>query len=523
VDILRRLRQNERGFALIMALGALTVLSFVIVSAVEFTSSNARSAYASKSNNAAYTLAETGLNNALSIIFSTDTPLFANLLPSKTDYFDENMSLANHTTANYNTWSGTLDTSFPNSNCPGHAACWLVTSTGYVRNISGASRPETRVLKVNVPVDPLYAQPLVNPAYDYVYVYGTGAASGCDFDAQNSSDFESALYVQGNLCLSNSAVVMNELHVWGTVDAKSPQTGIGKSTSYNTSGVHVKGGCRYNSSGVYHSPCGTADHAWANPVDDGSPRTLTPPNTDATGWYKASSPGPYFPCTTSSGTPSNATSWANAFDNDQGSTPDATKMNRSITNTFNLTPSTAYSCKNGFGELTWNPSASPKTLTLKGTVFIDGNARIDIGSVIKYTGVGSLYLSGSFVVKGTNVCAVVSGSTCDWSLPGSGHWDVQNNFIDVVAGIVGGGGQSETPATDVSVEFYSSGFQGAVTAAQRVDVSTQSSFQGPLVERSMSLGQSLATYPFGTLAYVPTATPGNPIKSVILGTPAYSG
>jgi hypothetical protein len=39
----------------------------------------------------------------------------------------------------------------------------------------------------------------------------------------------------------------------------------------------------------------------------------------------------------------------------------------------------------------------------------------------------------------------------------------------------------------------------------------------------MSLGQSLTTYPFGTLAYVPTATPGNPIKSVTLGTPAYSG
>jgi hypothetical protein len=317
---------------------------------------------------------------------------------------------------------------------------------------------------------------------------------------------------------------MNELHVWGTVDAKSPQTGIGKSTQNNTHGVHVKLGCRYASSGAYHSPCGTADHAWASPVDDASPRTLTPPNTDAAGWYKAASPGPYFPCTTSSGTPSNATSWANAFDTDQGTTPNAAKMNRSITNAFNLTTSSSYSCKNGFGELSWD--ASTKTLTIKGTVFIDGNARIDPPSgtsVVTYTGVGSLYLSGSFVVKGTNFCAIKSGTTCDWSLPGSGHWDVQNNFIDVVAGLVGGGGQSETPASDVSVELYGAGFQGAVTASQRVDVSTNSSFQGPLVERAMSLGQSLTTYPFGTLAYVPTATPGNPIKSVILGTPGYSG
>jgi hypothetical protein len=504
-----------------MALGALTVLSFVIVSAVEYTSSNSRQSYASKSSQSSFTLAETGLNNALSIIFSTDTPLFSGLLPSTTDYYDENMSKVNRTTGNYNIWSGTLDTSFPNSNCPGHAACWMVTSTGYVRNPANGSKPETRVLKANVPVDPLYAQPLVNPVYDYVYVYGTGAPSGCDFDAQNSSDFESALYVQGNLCLSNSAVVMNELHVWGHVDSNSPQTGIGKSTSYNTHGVHVAGGCRYQS-GAYHIPCGTTDHVWANPADDSSPRTLTPPNTDGAGWYKAASPGPYFPCTTSSGTPSNAATWANAFDNDQGSTPDATKMNRSVANTFNLTPSTgSYSCVNGFGQIAWN--LSTKTLTLKGTVFIDGNARVDIGGAVKYSGVGSLYLSGSFVVKGTNFCAVVSGTTCDWSLPGSGHWDVQNNFINVVAGIVGGGGQSETPASDVSVELVSAGFQGAVTAQQRVDVSTNSVFQGPLVERAMSLGQSLTTYPFGTLSYVPTATPGNPIKSVILGTPAYSG
>ena len=277
MNILRRLRQNERGFALIMALGALTVLSFVIVGVIDYTSSNARETYASKSSNASYTLAEAGINNALSIIFTTDTPLFSGLLPSKTDYYDENMTLVNRTTGNYNIWSGTLDTSFPNSNCPGHAACWIVTSTGYTRNPAGGSAPEQRKLTVKVPVDPLYAQPLVNPAYDYVYVYGTGAASGCDFDAQNSSDFESALYVQGNLCLSNSAVVMNELHVWGTVDAKSPQTGIGKSTANNTHGVHVKGGCRYASTGAYHSPCGTADHAWASPVDDASQESSPKP------------------------------------------------------------------------------------------------------------------------------------------------------------------------------------------------------------------------------------------------------
>jgi Tfp pilus assembly protein PilX len=526
VNILRRLRQNERGFALIMALGALTVLSFVIVSAVEYTSSNSRQAYASKSSQSAYTLAEAGLNNALSIIYNTTTPAYTGLLPQTTDYYDENMSRVARTTANYNTWSGTLDTSVPQTQCTGHAACWIVTSTGYVRNPAGGSKPETRQLTIKVGVDPVFTQPLVNPAYDYVFVYGTGAPSGCDFNASNSSSFTSALYVQGNLCLSNSAVVAEELHVWGAVTTNSPQAGIGTSSNYDTKGVHVKGGCRYstNGTGSYNSPCGTGDHVWANPAADASPRTLTPPTIAWTSWYKLASPGPYSACQTSSGTPNNTSNWATAFDGDQGTAPDPTKMNRSVPSTFNLTPTSSYSCKTAFGELSYD--ASNHVLTVKGTVFIDGNARVDPGSgvsVIRYTGVGSLYLSGSFVLKGTSLCAAVSGNTCDWSLPGSGHWDVANNFLNIVAGGIGGGGQNDTAASDVSVELIRAGLQSEVTAAQRVDVSAQSSFQGPLVESSLTLGQSLTTYPFGTLTNVPTATPGNNVSAYTVSSPSGYG
>jgi hypothetical protein len=158
-------------------------------------------------------------------------------------------------------------------------------------------------------------------------------------------------------------------------------------------------------------------------------------------------------------------------------------------------------------------------------VFIDGNARVDGGniSLVKYVGVGSIYLSGSFVVKGTKLCAAVASpaTNCDWAKPGAGHWDVANNFLDVVAGGVGGGGQTETADSTVSVALVSAAYQGAVTAANRIDVTSQSSFQGPLVERSLTLGQALTTYPFGTLSYVPTATPGNPVKSVTVGSPSF--
>jgi hypothetical protein len=62
-----------------------------------------------------------------------------------------------------------------------------------------------------------------------------------------------------------------------------------------------------------------------------------------------------------------------------------------------------------------------------------------------------------------------------------------------------------------------------MTAASKLDVGSSSNFQGPLVERQLTLGQSLTTYPFGTLTNVPTATPGNPIKALTLGTPTGFG
>ena len=513
--LLHRLRSEESGIALVMALGTIVVLSILVVSVIDYSATNSRESSLSSYRQRAYTLAEAGLNDGLSVLSISQTPLFAALLPSRTEYYDGGSV----------TWSGTLDQTQPQTQCPGHIACWIITSVGSIRNPAGGSLVQTRSLTVRVPMDPVYQQPLVNDAYDYVFVYGTGAVGGCDFSASNSSAFTSALYVQGNFCLSNSATVTEETHVWGSVTVSSPQAGIGTSTTADTKGVHIKNGCRYstNGSGSYNSPCTGTDHVWANPVTDASPITLAAPVIDWTGWYKNSSPGPYSPCQSSSGTPSNTSNWATAFDGDQGSSIDTSKMNRSVPGSFNLTPSTAYSCKNAFGELSWNPGASPPTLTLKGTVFIDGNARVDGGNIalVKYVGVGSLYLSGSFVLKGTKVCAATVSpySDCDWNKPGAGHWDVANNFMDVVAGGVGGGGQSETADSTVSVALVSAGYQGAVTAANRVDVTSQSSFQGPLVERSLTLGQSLTTYPFGKLAYVPTATPGNLVTAVTMAAP----
>jgi Tfp pilus assembly protein PilX len=525
--------REERGFALPIALGTMLVLAILLVGIISYTTANSRTAYLSNSRQQSYTLAQAGLNNAISVIRTSSTPMWSGLLPSTTTSYSGGSV----------TWSGTLDDVTPGTTCnmPNDAAligCWTITSTGDVRNPAGAADSKLK-LSVRVPLEGEFSQLLVNPAYDYVYVYGTGAASGCDFANSNNSTFGSRLYVQGNMCISNNTQVTNEVNVGGHAAFTSPQASIGTSSTYDTYGVHIVGGCSTSSSGPFTPwACGTAQHVYANPVADKNVASLTPPDIigSAQGWYKSASPGPFAPCKTSSGLPSNTSNWATAFDNNvpAGAAPATTWLDRSETATFNLTPSTAYSCTTSLGQISWDPSAKDAngntvpTLTVKGTVFIDGNARIAPSSIqlIRYVGVGSIYLSGSFVLKGTNVCAayIFSSKDCDWSLPGSGHWDVSSNFLNIVAGVVGGGGQTETPDSSTSVELQTAHYQGAITAALKIDVSSATVTQGPLVEQQMTLGQALTTYPFGTLTSVPSATPGNPISAVKLLKPTlYTG
>ena len=196
-----RLRR-ERGFALPLALAITVVLGISVTAAITYTSSTSRAASVSKSRNQAYHLAEAGINNAMNTISTSTTPNLSTLLPSRTATYDNGTV----------TWSGTLDESDPNVSCPGHLACWNVTSTGIARNPTGAASLR-RTLTIKVPLDPIYVQHLVNDVYDYVFVYGTGDPSGCDFNNSNNTTFDSPLYVQGNLCVSNSTAITNELHV----------------------------------------------------------------------------------------------------------------------------------------------------------------------------------------------------------------------------------------------------------------------------------------------------------------------
>ena len=103
---------------LIMAIGILGVLSLTGATLIYYSSSNARSASASKGHETAYTLAEAGVAQALSVLNNSLSPLTGSLLGSTTLQLEGGSV----------TYSGTLN-----------GTTWTITSTGTVTNPTGAA------------------------------------------------------------------------------------------------------------------------------------------------------------------------------------------------------------------------------------------------------------------------------------------------------------------------------------------------------------------------------------------------
>ena len=121
-------------------------------------------------------------------------------------------------------------------------------------------------------------------------------------------------------------------------------------------------------------------------------------------WYLNANPGPYYPCLPpASGEAANPT-WSFDPTVAAGSASDAVKLTYKNNNAglINLTPGTSYTCKTWAGELSWN--ATTHVLTVRGTMFIDGSAKIDNGLTNSYTGQGVIYMSGTLLIKNSKLC-----------------------------------------------------------------------------------------------------------------------
>ena len=476
----RRLRE-QTGITLVMSIGILGMLTLTGTTLIYYSSTTKRSAAYSNRNSNAYVLAEAGINEMMAVLSRPEN----NALNKYLLGVQPNGTVVKTTSA-YDggtvTWWGVLDEG---------SATWSISSVGETKNPTGPSAtPIRRMLTAKVPVTPTLSGPLNSPAWNYIYSTRTG--NTCDMVISQSVQVASPLYVNGNLCLQNTAGISSgPLVVKGQLTLSQSANAVG-SLAAPINEAHIANGCQWKNSPL-HSLCSPLDNVFARVLDT-SPTQIAAPAVDWDGWYRNASPGPYFACHTQSGT-------VPVFDNDQGSplSPDPSKRNGSVPGSFNLTPGTSYSCQTAGGELSWN--ASTRVLTVRGTTFIDGNAQVQNGALNTYQGQGSLYLSGTLLVKNSKLCAHVAAGNCD-----SAGWNPNTTMLVVVAN---GPGGIQVPVGD-SVQLVSSTFQGALYGTNAVEIYTTSQAIGPIIGSTVYLGQSTATS-FPSVTVAPSGMPGSPM------------
>ncbi len=147
--------------------------------------------------------------------------------------------------------------------------------------------------------------------------------------------------------------------------------------------------------------------------------------------------------------------------------------------------------------------------TISGIVFIDGSAHVDTNSVstgwgsntaVRYVGQGFLWLSGTFLVKNSILCAT---PTSNWSGCDAGAWDPNKVAMGIAAN--GSGGQL---SAGMGIQVVSGAFQGIFYATHNITVDTTGKMQGPMISLStVNIGQN-GDLSFPPVSILPAGTPG---------------
>lgn len=482
--------KNQEGIALVVVLGALTVLSIAGASAAAYTTSNVKTGSRSAKDELSFSLSEAALNNAMAVLSNpSNNALDPDTLP-KTEATASSVPYEGGTAK----WWGVLNRD---------DAVWTVHAVGLYNNPTGSGAGQVRrELTARVPVFPNNTQPSNNPVWSYIYARATG--SPCDVSLANNLAGSSQFYVVGNLCLKqNVSITQAALIVHGNLDLEN-NAFVGASTSMSTRvETYVGGQCRY------------AGAAWGNPCSGNQDARkifskMTPPVTYSVGvnhvapviaepaadfptWYENGIPGPSQSCTTVSGTPP-------TFDNNYPN------RDHSVSTDFELTPASSYTCRvgtaaNASGELSWN--AATKVLTVKGTIFIDGGAKVTNGAVNQYNGQSTLYLSGGFTVNnGSKLCGGVSGSDCAFAA-----WDPNTEMLTIVAGGIGGlAGVGNSIKIDNNSQF-----QGGLFGTGAVEFLNNARSDGPIVGSTVKFNNNVQNDTFPTIVEVPAGMPGTDV------------
>ncbi len=471
LSAIRRALGDERGLALPFALGVTVILSALAAGIFTYVTMNQGAARRVQADQRAYGLAETGLSYAFSTLENAADPYSASSVPSTT------ITLPTGTVTYVGTLSGTT---------------WTLTGTGTARNPSGPHAGNVvRTVSSQAQVTTT-TQADMRP-WDYLFV---DQPSGC-ITMGNSVSMDVALYVRGNLCLTNNSQIDSPaVHLLGNLYVEnSAQIG---SSGNPIDEFAATGPCHYSGSPV---ACGPASHVYAGAVGT-SPPSLTKPTVDLPYWYANAQLGPQSGCTTGS--------FPGGFDND-------TTLNVSR-GEIDLTPASAYDCQKVVGgqtvaQIKWQPG-SPGTLTIKGVIYFDGHLTWSNLNLIQYDGRAVIYGSGQVRIKNrADICGVPA---CDAT------WDPRIDLLVFVAGSLVAQSTGTAIGGDIGNHVN---FQGALYIVNDFDMDNNTTIWGPVITRSTTINNSALIhappFPIEWMYGLPAATQTVTVVDPVQG--SYSG
>ena len=470
--------RREEGVALVLAIQLTFVLLVVIGVCIYYMTSNQDHAAYSRSNQVAFSLAEAGYNNAMSVLNNASNPKSSTILPPASSPATDSLTYPGGTIKWWGSYNSTTQT-------------WTISGRGILpAPNSNANITRTVTQQVRIGANGANLPASASPAWGYIYVDNLGG--GC-LVLSNSVTMAEPLYISGNVCMDNTAWIKataSPLIVGGYISTQNSAK-VGSATQPLPE-LHVGQGCR-RVMGTIGFPCTGGAHNVFVTAQDRVVPNVQRPVLQLDGWYQNASIGPNQGCTTGS--------FPGGFDNDG-------IRNRSNP-PVNMVGST-YDCKvivNGqqVGRIAFDGSK----MVIDGVVFIDGDVNFNLTKTITYTGRGSIYSSGKITLSKLNLCVTLSGDYCNFS---TGSWDPEANLMVLVAG-------STTDSTDFTLE-QGVQFQGAVYAATQYQEFNSARMQGPIMAANLILENAaqVKSLPFNTLAPGMPGTDSAQTITVIPGT-----
>jgi Tfp pilus assembly protein PilX len=517
--MIRRLRHEESGIALVLALAISVALSLMVFSMTEYVTSNQRSAKTSSNDNLARNYAEAAINTAYSRLnyANTQAAISSGLSPSKPSLLgcgtgtngasdcstitplcvaftgscptSGNYTPTAGTAAVYGFYTGTSPASGATfSNIPVVAAEWVIVATGYALNASGKLDAKTMRGTVLIGAGGAGA---VASVWNHIFMTAPLVPGVCQANfAGNNMVLDVPLYVVGNMCLSGQNVVMKtrsggqpiDLQVGGLLSLSGSGSSVGDYTTTPATPIYsgvVVGGCTNGAVTTATTACNSTNYRYAVQYGESFIAQSDPQETDAdiASDRATFDPGPNHACANSS-------------------------INFTAAS-FELAPTNSdYTCistsGSNVGQLSWNHTTH--VLTINGSIFFDGN--LTISNNVTYAGTAVIETSGTITFAGNNLTVCAQNTSCiltNWQ-GSSGN----NDMLTLVSVK-----KNATPA--ITFQDNAQTFQGSLwtqPSSNLTFVKNGDQMQGP-----MAIGSFDSTFNNATISPLPV------IKNMPVGAP----